>query len=159
MLEPREMGFEGYAPLRALPRGCQELPPESGVYCVLTEDPKPEFVETSAGGWFKGRDPSVDLDQIEAKWVNETSILYIGKAKSLRKRIDQFARFGRGEPIGHWGGRYLWQLANPDDLQIAWKIDPNPAQAEIDLISNFVEVYDTLPFANLNRPRRAGRPA
>lgn len=157
MSEIREMEeFEGYVPLRTLPRRCPQVPREGGVYCVLAENPKPEFDAASSGGWFKGRNPSVDLSQLEAKWIANASILYIGKAKSLRSRIDQFARFGRSEPIGHWGGRYLWQLSNPDNLLIAWRTGPDPAAAEADLITSFITEYGALPFANLNRPRRRG---
>lgn len=149
-------GFSEPQRLRSIDPGCPAAPSEGGIYVVTVDEPKALFVSESAGGHFKGRDPKVDTHMLDAKWVDGASVLYIGKAKSLRRRIDQFARFGRGEPIGHWGGRYLWQLADPDSLLVCWKVDPNPGNAEADLISDFIETHETLPFANLNRPRRTG---
>jgi hypothetical protein len=110
----------------------------------------------SEGGHFKGRDPAVAESALKDKWVADTEVLYIGKATSLRSRIDQFARFARGEPIGHWGGRYLWQLKECDALLIGWLEDPLPSTREAALIDAFVEQYGRLPFANLNRPRAGG---
>ena len=156
MIHLDDEGFSTPVPLRSLPNRCPDVQSDSGIYCVVSAEPKPTFTEESLGGWFKGRNPSVEIDLLEAKWVDGEPILYIGKANSLRKRIDQFARFGRGEPIGHWGGRYLWQLADPDSLPITWKIVPDPGNAEADFVSDFVERHGVLPFANLNRPHRKG---
>jgi hypothetical protein len=38
------------------------------------------------------------------------------------------ARYGRGEPVAHQGGRYLWPIAEHDSLRVAWKLDPRPAR-------------------------------
>ena len=46
-------------------------------------------------------------DEIDA----QTPILYFGKADALRKRIKDLVRFAAGEPVAHWGGRYLWQIS------------------------------------------------
>lgn len=93
-------------------------------------------------------------------------MLYVGKAgvrKSdqwgLRKRLDEYRWFGAGEPIGHKGGRYIWQLAGSDRLLVAWRETPDedPKTAEKDLLAKFVTAYGTRPFANLmggtTRPR------
>jgi hypothetical protein len=45
-----------------------------------------------------------------ANWVDGAEVVYIGKADQLKRRLTQFADFGGGKPIGHWGGRLIWQL-------------------------------------------------
>lgn len=141
-------GFEAVATLRG--RRCSGVPGGPGVYAVLTpgEEP-PDFLESSRGGHFKGKDPTVPISTLAANWVAGTPVLYIGKADSLIERIDQLLRFGGGQPIGHWGGRYLWQVAGSGSLLVAWATDPQPLAAERALLRAFHRRYGTLPFANL----------
>lgn len=47
-------------------------------------------------------------------------VVYSGKADLADRRLKQFARFGAGEPVGHWGGRLIWQLADSGALRVAW---------------------------------------
>ena len=83
------LDFEGFVPLRSLPHGCSGVPESGGVYSVVSIEPRPNFEEKSVGGNFKGKDPSVSLEKLNAKWVPATEILYFGRAKSLRRRLDQ----------------------------------------------------------------------
>ncbi len=89
-------------------------------------------------------------------------MLYIGKAdtgkdgrRGLRKRLDEYCRFGAGEPVGHYGGRYIWQLADADQLLVAWPpiLDEEPVEVEDRLLDDFERVYGALPFANLEKGR------
>ena len=75
------------------------------------------------------------------------------KATNLRKRLSQLLRFGAGSAIGHWGGRYLWQLADSADLLIAWKPTPeaDPRSEEKQMLDEFVSLHGRLPFANLSK--------
>ena len=43
-----------------------------------------EFLDKNTGGWFKGRDPSVPIDRLKARWIDEAHVLYIGKADAGR---------------------------------------------------------------------------
>ena len=130
-----------------------------GVYMVRTDDSEPVFVPEGCGGHFKGKNPNVSVDELQANWVNETCVVYIGKAggrsskATLRKRIGQYIRFGSGEPVGHWGGRYIWQLEDADNLLFCWRAAKEWEDAEgleSDLIADFkVQHGGFRPFANL----------
>ncbi|MET9595602.1 hypothetical protein ABZY45_32455 [Streptomyces sp. NPDC006516] len=99
-------------------------------------------------------------DVLEAAWVDEAVIVYVGKAsagkdggRGLRKRLDEYRRHGAGGSAGHWGGRYIWQLADSDELLVAWLQIPerDPGEAEAELIAEFMELYGARPFANRNK--------
>lgn len=48
--------------------------------------------------------------------------VYLGKGDKLRTRLRTYARFGAGDPkAAHWGGRYIWQLADAAELLVAWR--------------------------------------
>ena len=154
-------GFAGFVRFTDLPRA--DVPNASGVYVVVRPDATPPiFIESSVAGWFKGKDPTVSLEKLTAKWIPTTNVLYIGKAdlgktgnRSIRKRLDEYRRHGAGEPVGHWGGRYLWQLSGSADLLVCWKEAP-PTKAEdmeSELIADFMSQFGVLPFANLKRGR------
>jgi len=77
-------------------------------------------------------------------------VVYIGKATRPPRRLRQFRDFGAGKPVGHWGGRLIWQLADADELVVAWKItaSEDPLEAERSLLGRFRGEYGSLPFAN-----------
>jgi hypothetical protein len=67
-------------------------------------------------------------------------------------RLREYMDFGSGKPLGHWGGRYVWQLDGSSDLVVAWKKTPGavPREAEIELLSRFRQTFGgRLPFANI----------
>ena len=76
--------------------------------------------------------------------------LYIGSTKRpLKKRIAELVQFSRGRNVGHWGGRYLWQVECSCHFQVAWLVKQNPARAEREMLDEFKHHFHHLPFANL----------
>lgn len=152
----RATGFEGFVPFADLPLA--KVPPRPGVYLVLREAMAPTFLTQSTGGRFKGKDPSLDESRLRAEWLDGTQVVYIGKASArkskadgLRRRLDEYRRFGQGKPVGHWGGRLVWQLVDSDALVVAWKESESPSELESELLAAFVRDHGRLPFANLRR--------
>ena len=149
-------GFVGWVTFDYL-RDADPCPTSGGVYVVSRADQtEPCFLDRSCGGWFKDRDPTVPHDHLVANWVEDAEVVYIGKANSLRRRLREFAKFGAGQRIGHWGGRLIWQLEEAFSLLVAWKETPglDPAVVEANLIAEFRAAYGQPPFAN--DPHRLG---
>lgn len=149
-------GFLGWVPFAQV-RTC-DCPVRGGVYVVVSRaESLTTFKTKSCAGWFKGRDPSVAADVLAANWVEDAEVVYIGKAENLKRRLTQFADFGAGKPIGHWGGRLIWQLAHIDALRVAWMETHgrSPVEVEAELIAEFRQTYEKPPFAN--EPHRLGR--
>jgi hypothetical protein len=148
-------GFVGWVPFAAIrASGC---PSWGGVYVITYSGSNPAtFAERSCGGWFKGKDPTVPREALDANWVDGAEVVYIGKADELKRRLTQFADFGTGKAIGHWGGRLIWQLPSIDQLLVAWKETPGrvPVEVEAELIASFRQAYGKPPFAN--DPHRLG---
>lgn len=155
----RSNGFSGFISVSALRQDLTPIPEIRGVYMVVRQiGSRPQFRVTGSGGHYKGKDPNVPLEVLRKNWVEETCVLYIGKAgdehshATLRSRLWQYLQFGEGKPVGHKGGRYIWQLEEAEDLLFCWKPLPtgNPSKEETALLMAFKRQYaERLPFANL----------
>lgn len=145
--------FEGFITVNDLRTGkINKVPNESGVYLVLREEESPPvFLNKNPGGRFKGKDPTVDKQTLLSNWVEGTRVIYIGKGNNLNRRIREFIDFGNGSPIGHWGGRLVWQVKGSNRFVIAWQTSKNEKDLEQELFDSFQSLYHKLPFANLRR--------
>jgi hypothetical protein len=162
-----ENGFIGFKTISELRQSeCGEVYQKRGIYLVVLPDlMTPRFLPVSTGGRYRN-DPTVEVEKLSTRWVTGTRVLYIGKVgklddervssgtpeRTLRKRLWEYIRFGRGDKVVHHGGRYIWQLANSDDLQVCWKHIPDeePKVVERRLIAEFKKVYRKHPFANID---------
>ena len=153
----KKAGFLGFKTMKELFAYSSSIPKIMGVYLILNQTKKIEFLTVGTGGHFKGKNPNVSLSGLKEHWVDDTIVVYIGKAgkagskATLRSRLQQYFGFGQGKNIGHYGGRLIWQLGNSNDLVVCWKPlpDDDPRTVEAELIRQFVEQYSKRPFANL----------
>jgi hypothetical protein len=154
-------GFVGWVPWSACPAALSGIDRVAGgvyvVYRVAADEP--QFLDRSPGGTWRG-DPTVDRAALDANWVAGAHVMNIGKADhgQLRTRVKAYVGFGRGGKDRHYGGRLIWQLAESEELLIAWKIlprDGRPVDVETGLISAFRRDYGKPPFAN--NPHMLGR--
>jgi len=150
-------GFVGLWQIDELMLRPKLIPMEQGVYFVVPPDSyTPDFLSIGTGGFFKGRDPNVPIDVLRSRWVEGAAVLNIGKAgglsnmSTLRRRIGDYLKFGRGRAIAHWGGRYIWQLRDTSLLRVCWKVtDEDPRTVEKALIARFKSQFGANPFANI----------
>jgi hypothetical protein len=156
--EIKKAGFVGFEKMSELFTDSSSIPKIKGIYLVLNPNyKKAEYLQIGTGGHFKGKNPNVVIDELKSNWVDNSLVVYIGKAGSetgnatLNSRLKQYFGFGQGKNIGHWGGRLIWQLKNSADLIVCWKPLPNddPRTFENELIKKFVTEFNKRPFANL----------
>lgn len=147
----KEIGFKGFKTKAELFKDSSMLPDACGIYLILSlNQAKPVFLAIGTGGHFKGKDPNVSIEELKKNWIDNAMVVYIGKATNLRDRLRQYLRFGQGKNVGHWGGRYIWQLAHSRELVVCWMTTPNddPGNVEAKLIEAFTNKYASRPFAN-----------
>jgi len=156
--EIEKHGFKGFKTVADLWMDKSPIPKIKGVYLII--DPnfeKTEFLTTGVGGFFKGKDPNVAVNELSFNLVPNSQVVYIGKAGSptgkatLNSRLGQYLRFGETKNVGHWGGRYIWQIKNHSDLIFCWKPTPtdDPREIEKQLLSKYIKDFGKRPFANL----------
>ena len=136
----------------------EKVPKQKGVYAVTrSNEETPEFLVVGKGGFFKDKDPNVSIEELSKKWYYSShKIMYIGRAgldddnpkaqrsnATLQERIKKYMRFGNKDKVGHWGGRYIWQLTDSEELDVWFRVRDNPETLESELIEKHK------PFANL----------
>lgn len=152
--EIRKAGFVGFKSIHHYYNNPNEITDRPGVYLILLpSDFNKTFLENGTGGFFKGKNPNVSIPELENNWVTGTPVIYIGKATSLRKRLRQYFQFGNGKSVGHYGGRYIWQLSGAHDLHVCFLPTDNYDLETIEsaLIQDFRTQFNARPFANLTK--------
>jgi hypothetical protein len=144
----------------------KRIPAKPGIYFVFHDYQWPEdsFLEEGTGGWYKGKNPNVSIEELWLNWVENVEILYIGRAggtskkgrtykTTLKRRVKDLLRFGNYKPVSHWGGRILWQHEGSANFRVCWyetSTDENPVELEETLIEKFKKAHNNRrPFANL----------
>ena len=147
-------GFIGFVSVEALrTAACAQIPDSIGVYVVIHHSIKrPKFLAEGPPLKRKGKAlPSFTNEQLSARWIDDTDVIYIGMAGeaggkvTLRSRIRQYVA---EPPASHRGGRAIWQIADSKDLLFAWKIVSAPAALETKMLADFRVLHGRLPFAN-----------
>lgn len=148
-------GWKGFVPLLTL--SPIDVPNEPGVYAIVRNDESaPVFLPDRPQATARQATPYSVAD-LSSRWVPGASVLNIGKAgTSLRSRLRQYRQFGAGVGLNHKGGRSIWQLADAEDLTVAWHpIAPTydgltAKTAESVLISAFQAAHEgSKPYSNL----------
>lgn len=154
-------GFVGFVRFQGI--DYDQVPRQPGVYVVLRENQsRPAFLDENPAGRFKGKDPTVPVTELEAAWPEGAQCVYIGKAdvgsrgkRHLRRRIKEFRQYGDGFPVGHQGGRRIWQLADADEFIIARLLTSrDPEEVEGELLRAFVVEHGRRPIGNRTSGRR-----
>lgn len=153
-------GFTQVGKIKDWEKWIVEVPQKKGVYVITrTSTDAPTFCEVGTGGFFKDKDPNVNIEELAKKWYyGNDRIVYVGRANydddnpkaqtnksTLQSRLKEYMRFGHGKKVGHKGGRYIWQLADAEELVVWYKVCDNPQTVESELIKKYK------PFANLKR--------
>lgn len=154
----KAQGFAGFRSISDLRKTkLSEVPKRPGVYLVLrVAITLPVFQATSVGGHFKGRNPTVEPALLMNKWIPGATVVYVGKAggdnrSTLRSRLRLYLNFGEGKPVGHAGGRYIWQIEDCESLLVGWKVIEGEAPIVVErrMLDEFTSACGRLPFANL----------
>ena len=157
--EIKQAGFLGFKTMKELIIDSSSVPKNKGVYFILNpKNKKAQYLDIGTGGRFKGKDPNISVEKLKSNWVDNSLVIYIGKAGSetgratLNSRLKQYLKFGQGKNVGHWGGRLIWQLKSSSNLIVCWKPLPNedPRTIEKQFIQKFKSKFSNKrPFANL----------
>lgn len=118
----------------------------------------------------KGDKETFDLNETVPKnpdtlrdnqWVKGTRVIYIGKAgvlngkgaSNLYTRLRAYLKWYQNKKNSHHGGRDIWQLDNPGDLLVTWRVTEgvDPEHCEKALLDKFSAEFKKYPFANHRR--------
>ncbi len=140
-----------------------EIPTTSGVYFVLMPENYKIAIKEETDGFqltSKGKTSAYAVEELMKKANHygnsipySSNILYIGKARDLQRRIEQYVgyRYRDLNLFPHDGGRAIWQLENNEKLIIRYlecKENENCRNLEHSLLCTYKEKHGAYPFAN-----------
>lgn len=129
----------------------------AGVYLIVYEGKEtPQFIIPGCGPEkYRDREVNTIKDKLEENWIClgfNRNIVYIGESESkggVGARVKEHMKFGNGEEANAYGGRYIWQIKDHDNLLVFWKKSNNPKREKKLILKDFKDKYGKLPFANL----------
>ena len=167
--------FEGFRSVKELVDAGRmtEIPKKMGVYLILAPrmGANPGFSEGLKAAFKNNEKELKGENKLRERWNKDTQVLYIGKAgvlngkgtSNLYTRLRAYLKWYQKEKNNHQGGRDIWELANPGDLLVAWRVTGNedPRSCEKALLKRFDKMFGEekkasgkgkkkkrLPFAN-----------
>lgn len=94
--EIKSNGFSGFKSIAELWEDKSEILKRKGVYLILNPSyENTEFINPGVGGFFKGKDPNVLIDELESNYIENCKVVYIGKAGSLNGKATLNSRIGQ----------------------------------------------------------------
>ncbi len=90
--------------------------------------------------------------RLGAYWRPDQTVVYIGRSRSLRRRLAEFAATPLGDDGPHHGGHWLKTLRGYGQARVWWAVTDAPEEYEDALLTAFGEAVGepgALPFANL----------
>jgi hypothetical protein len=163
--ELKKAGFEGFKSFKEL-NIKNDIPKEGGVYLVLDEIQKKDFLIESEIGkrYYIKKGKEIELlyteDELKEKFIPNSLTIYIGQSKNLKTRLGTYLKYGKNNIIKeristpHRGGKAIWQLRHYEDLIFCWKII-EPEKEEAKLLKEFEnQKKEKLPFANFQKGKK-----
>ena len=104
------------------------------------------------------------IERLSSFWLPDECVVYIGKATSLRSRINGYYRTPLGDRRPHAGGHWIKTLSCLKECFVHFAETPQPEDAEAALLDAFVskvspvtragikDSANPFPFANLEFP-------
>ncbi|HXX61472.1 MAG TPA: transcription elongation factor GreA [Candidatus Sulfotelmatobacter sp.] len=143
----------------------QPLPtPRSGVYVIEwpTAEPTVPVDHNLLREWL-AHVPMLRVDgapptphelaaRLGAYWLPDQTVVYIGRGRSLRRRLADYAATPLGDDGPHHGGHWLKTLRGYTQARVWWAETDAPEEYEDALLTAFGEAIGrpgALPFANL----------
>lgn len=140
-----------------------EIPNTSGVYFIFMPEnfklvvlPKTEGFELTS----KRKPSSYGIEELKVKAAHygkfrhyTSRLLYIGKAKDLQRRIEQYIGYRYNVPnlFPHDGGRAIWQIRDSEKLIVRYMEcleGEDCRKIEHVLLEAYKKKYGAYPFAN-----------
>lgn len=141
---------------------------DEGIYIVAMSKPSKRIPinkdKVMSDNWEIDTIPTDDFTLIKKRlstfWLSDETILYIGKASNVRKRIQQYYKTVNGKSKNHSGGSWLKYINIPNKTYIYYIECANSKAYEAEMLCAFFEQVSTenrkrlfgtgivLPFAN-----------
>ena len=124
--------------------------PDSVVDLLATD---PDEIPNGPGAYVLGTGGETLLTY---PWSN-SPVFYIGKADSLRRRLESHKKFTEGAKEDYWE-KWWWpryQYGAAFGVSCAWysSESKSPAALEADLVAKFYEYFGSIPVANTRWPK------